>query len=62
MLNKINQKNKHCMISLIYGLKKSQTHRSRVQWWLSKTGGRKKKWRNIVSKGPKFQLSRMNKF
>lgn len=36
MLSEINQtqKDRYCMIPLICGICNSQTHRSRVHWWL----------------------------
>lgn len=47
ILSEISQieKDKYCLISLIYGMYESWTNRSRVDWWLPQAGG---EWVQVV--------------
>ena len=44
MLSEVSQsqEDKYCMIPLIWDTQSSQTHRNKVEWWLSGAGGREK--------------------
>lgn len=45
-MKSVGQKDTYCMISRICEISYSPTHRSRVEWWFSKAG-RKRKWGDV---------------
>ena len=62
MLSEISQtdKDKYCMVSLLCGIQKSQTHRNRVEWWLPEA----EEWESWEEVAQRVQTPgyRMNKF